>query len=92
MRFITFLAMAASLAAGIQINSPGSNSTITKGSTVSIPFDTVNTDPTTFGVYLVNFVNWPPYYNLLTANAETSSKSVSVKIPCKLDSVYGYQL
>jgi len=43
--------------------------------------------------FLVNFKNWPPYYKQLTAGeVETSAGSASVRIPCDIDSSWGYQL
>jgi Ser-Thr-rich glycosyl-phosphatidyl-inositol-anchored membrane family len=91
MRFLTFLALAAPLVSAIDFTSPSANATVTKGFDYSLTWSTVDTDPTTFSVYLVNFVNWPPSYVQLSTGVETSTGSTKVHIPCDTDSSYGYQ-
>lgn len=92
MRGLSILAIGAQLAAAIQFTNPAENSTLTKGSTFDLEWSTVDTDPSSFSVYLVNFVNWPPSYTLLDLDLETSSGEASVRIPCDVDNSYGYQL
>ncbi|KAH8905817.1 hypothetical protein BR93DRAFT_969047 [Coniochaeta sp. PMI_546] len=91
MRVLSLLALASSVAA-IQFTSPAANSTVTKGSNVDLTWSSVDTDAESFNVFLVNFKNWPPYYQQLTSGeVETSAGSVSVRIPCDIDSSWGYQ-
>lgn len=92
MRVLSTLALGAHLAAAIQFTNPTANSTLTKGSTFDLTWTSVDTDPSTFSVYLVNFVNWPPYYEQLDLDLETSAGEASVRIPCDADSSYGFQL
>ncbi|KAJ9132422.1 hypothetical protein NKR23_g11208 [Pleurostoma richardsiae] len=92
MRFLLALAVAlAPLAAAIQFTSPAENSTLTKGSTVDLTWTSVDTDPTTFSIYLVNFVNFPPFYTPLALDVDTSLSSYNVRVPCAVDSSYGFQ-
>ncbi|KAH0433869.1 hypothetical protein CcaCcLH18_05621 [Colletotrichum camelliae] len=92
MRFSAALALAAPLAvSAIEFTSPSLNSTVTKGSKYELSWDTVDTDPSVFSVYLVNFVNWPPSYTLLAQNIETASGAASVDVPCSAISSGGYQ-
>lgn len=87
------LALAAPLAvSAIEFTSPSLNSTVTKGSSYELSWDTVDTDPSVFSVYLVNFVNWPPSYTLLAQNVETASGAASVQVPCSAINSGGYQL
>lgn len=86
------LALGANLAAAIEFTNPAANATLTKGSTFDLTWTSVDTDPTSFSVYLVNFVNWPPYYEQLSLDLETSAGEASVRIPCDADSSYGFQL
>jgi hypothetical protein len=92
MRSFSLLALAAPLVAAMDFSSPASNSTLAKGETFQLSWNTVDTDPSEFSVYLVNFVNWPPYYAPLAYNVETSSGEIDVKLPCNIDNSYGYQL
>lgn len=56
MRVLSVLALGASLASAIQFSDPVENATLTKGSTFDLQWTTVDTDPTSFSVFLVNFV------------------------------------
>lgn len=56
MRVLSILALGVSLASAIQFTNPAENATLTKESTFDLQWDTVDTDPSTFSVYLVNFV------------------------------------
>ncbi|KAK1998004.1 extracellular proline-serine rich protein [Colletotrichum falcatum] len=92
MRFFTAaLALAAPLVSAIDFSSPTVNSTIAKGSKYELTWNTVDTDPSTFSVFLVNFVNWPPFYTLLAENIETSAGAASIDVPCSVQNSYGYQ-
>lgn len=92
MRVLALAALAAPLVSALQFTDPVANATLHKGETFDLKWSTVDTDPTDFSVYLVNFVNWPPYYTPLAYNIEPSSGELSVTIPCDIDSSYGWQL
>lgn len=92
MRFLQVLALGAQLAAAISFSDPAENATLTRGATFDLTWSSVDTDPTAFSVYLVNFVNWPPFYTALDLGLETSAGAASVRIPCDVDDSYGYQL
>ncbi|GJD03596.1 extracellular proline-serine rich protein [Colletotrichum higginsianum] len=70
---------------------PSLNSTVTKGSSYELTWNTVDTDPSAFSIFLVNFVNWPPSYTLLAQDIETAAGAASVKVPCSALNSYGYQ-
>ncbi|TEA12166.1 UPF0619 GPI-anchored membrane protein [Colletotrichum sidae] len=90
--FAAVLALAAPLAvSAIGFTSPSANSTVTKGTKFELSWNTVDTDPEKFSVYLVNFVHWPPSYTLLAQDIETSAGAVSVQIPCSTANTDGYQ-
>ena len=91
MRFLSVLAIMAPLAAALNYTGPALNSTLTKGSTYDLTWSSVDTDPTTFSIYLVNFVNFPPFYTPLALDVETAAGAYDVRIPCDVDSSYGYQ-
>lgn len=92
MRSFSLLALAAPLASAIQFSSPTVNSTLTRGSTFDLQWSSVDTDPDAFSVYLVNFVNWPPYYAPVSYDIDATTGAASVHVPCDVDPSYGYQL
>lgn len=86
-------ALAASpLVSAIQFESPSSNSTLSKGQSYSVKWSSVDTDPSIFSLYLVNFVNWPPFYTEIASNVSTFSGELDVTLPCAVDNSWGYQL
>jgi len=82
----------ASVASAIQITAPAANTTVAAGSTTLIQWSTVDTDPSTFSIYLVNFVDWPPSYVPLALDVPTSHESFAVQIPCDTRPSWGYQI
>lgn len=92
MRVLSLLALAAPLVAAIEFVEPAANSTLTKGDTVALSWSTVDTDPSVFSIYLVNFVNWPPLYTPLAYDVETSAGEYEVTLPCGIDNSWGYQI
>jgi hypothetical protein len=79
-------------ATAIEITSPAANSTLAAGSTVTVEWTSVDTDPTNFSLYLWNFVSWPPSYVPLALNVPTSDLFYSVQIPCDTNPEWGYQI
>lgn len=85
-------------ASAYTVLTPTLNATVTKGSTLDIHYGTVDTDASTFSVYLVNFqtAHWPPTVLSLAQNvpqgSSANASSVSVRIPCDVSSDYGWQL
>ena len=76
----------------IAFTNPAANSTLIRGGDFNLEWTSVDTDPTTFSVYLVNFVNWPPFYTSLAQGVETSAGETTVRVPCDVDDSYGFQL
>ncbi|KAK4231130.1 Ser-Thr-rich glycosyl-phosphatidyl-inositol-anchored membrane family-domain-containing protein [Podospora fimiseda] len=93
MRVLSFLPLtaAAPLVSAIQFQEPFSNSTLSKGQSYSVKWSSVDTDPSTFSLYLVNFVNWPPFYTQIASDVSTGDGSLDVTIPCAVDNSWGYQ-
>ncbi|KAK4167221.1 Ser-Thr-rich glycosyl-phosphatidyl-inositol-anchored membrane family-domain-containing protein [Cladorrhinum sp. PSN259] len=91
MRVLSFLALAAPLVSAIQFEAPFSNSTLVKGQPYSVKWSSVDTDPSTFSLYLVNFVSWPPFYTQLASDISTTDGSFDVTLPCGVDNSWGYQ-
>ncbi|KAL9621087.1 MAG: hypothetical protein Q9160_004472 [Pyrenula sp. 1 TL-2023] len=89
---LALLACAVGLSSAIQITAPAGNSSVAAGTTTTLTWTSVDTDPTDFSVYLVNFVDWPPSYIGIAFNVQTSSGSAQVPIPCNTNPSYGYQL
>ncbi|KAK2608303.1 hypothetical protein N8I77_006921 [Diaporthe amygdali] len=91
MHFLSLLALAAPLASAIQFSNPAVNSTLTRGSTFDLQWSSVDTDPESFSVYLVNFVNWPPFYTPVAYDVDATTGETSVQVPCDVDPSYGFQ-
>jgi hypothetical protein len=93
MRFLSILSLAAlaPLASAILFTSPAENSTITKGSNVDLTWSTVDTDPTTFSILLVNFVDFPPSFVFLAENVASNAGAATVRVPCSTPSSFGFQ-
>ncbi|KNG88543.1 extracellular proline-serine rich protein [Aspergillus nomiae NRRL 13137] len=93
MRFLLPFAIGfAPLVSALSINKPGANSTYAAGSTVTVNWSTVDTDPTEISLYLWNFVSWPPSYISLAQNVPTADQSYAVQIPCDTNPEWGYQI
>ncbi|KAK4209668.1 extracellular proline-serine rich protein [Rhypophila decipiens] len=91
MRAFSLIALAAPLVSAIQFTAPELNATISKGEKYTLTWDTVDTDPSSFSVFLVNFVDWPPSYTALATDLETAAGSAEVTVPCSTPSSYGFQ-
>lgn len=85
-------AVLASLAHAIDLTYPTSSDVITKGSEITATWTTVDTDPSTFSLYVWNFVTWPPYYEALEYDIDTTAGEATVRIPCHIDNGEGWQL
>ncbi|TLD18468.1 hypothetical protein PspLS_10345 [Pyricularia sp. CBS 133598] len=84
---------AAGIASAIQFTSPVANATVARGEAKhEVSWSSVDTDPERFSIYLVNFVNWPPYYKQLASDVETAAGAAEIRIPCDLDVSGGYQI
>jgi hypothetical protein len=75
---ITLLALASS-ALALQITSPGMNTIWDLAKTNEIKWNAVNTDPSTFDIYLSHMASHPPTNTLLSANQNKDSGSFTVK-------------
>jgi len=92
--FKTLAAFSALLSASSAylVLSPVANQTVTKGSPFNVTWSTVDTDPTTFSIYLVNFVTYPPTLVELVEGVPQYDLSYSVTIPCDVASGSGWQI
>src|ERR1700740_771087 len=89
---LSLLGTCACLANAIQITAPVFNSNQSAGSSLTVQWTSVDTDPAIFSIELVNFVNFPPSYVILAYGVHTSSQSYTVQIPCDTAPAYGYQI
>ncbi|KAE8151589.1 Ser-Thr-rich glycosyl-phosphatidyl-inositol-anchored membrane family-domain-containing protein [Aspergillus avenaceus] len=90
--FLPFSILFTPWVSAVSIIKPAANSTYAAGSTVTVNWDTVDTDPAEISLYLWNFVSWPPSYTPLAVNVPTVEQSYSVKIPCDTAPEQGYQI
>ncbi|KAH6650516.1 Ser-Thr-rich glycosyl-phosphatidyl-inositol-anchored membrane family-domain-containing protein [Chaetomium tenue] len=91
MRVLSLFAFAAPLVSAIQFQEPFANSTLKKGETYSVKWSSVDTDPTVFSIFLVNFVDWPPFYTQVASDVPTSEGEHQVTVPCDVNSSWGFQ-
>ncbi|KAK1961166.1 hypothetical protein LY78DRAFT_696322 [Colletotrichum sublineola] len=89
--FAAALTLSAPLVSAMKFTTPAANSTVTKGSSIQLTWDTVDTDAPTFSILLVNFVNWPPSYVMLAEGVDTFAGAISVNVPCSTADSFGYQ-
>ncbi|OLL23533.1 Serine/threonine-rich protein adg2 [Neolecta irregularis DAH-3] len=76
----------------IHILAPGTNTSLIKGESQTVSWSSVETDPTIFSLYLVNFVYWPPTLYQLRRDIPTSDGRAHFLIPCDVQPEYGWQL
>ncbi|RDW77578.1 hypothetical protein BP6252_05631 [Coleophoma cylindrospora] len=92
----TLLTLASLFAASsaYTVLTPTLNSTVSKGSNVDVTWSSVDTDASTFSIYLVNFAtaHYPPTVLSLAQNVPQADGSLSVRIPCDVSSDYGWQI
>jgi len=86
------------LTAAINFTTLFKGASLMKNSIVEVDWTSVDTDPTTLSIYLVNFVQWPPLTFLLAEDGTskncsklmisvpTSDGMAHVRIPCNVDS------
>lgn len=88
----TLASILPALVQGISFTSPASSDVITKGSQITAKWTSVDTDPTVFSIYAWNFVQWPPYYEALAYDVDTTVGEATVRIPCHVANGEGWQL
>ncbi|KAL2271347.1 hypothetical protein VTJ83DRAFT_718 [Remersonia thermophila] len=82
----------APLASAIHFLAPESDAELVKGQSYTIRWGHVDTDPSTFSLFLVNFVDWPPFYTQIAADVPTSAGQTNITIPCDPSPGWGFQL
>lgn len=94
MQFLSTIAALVACASAYTVLTPSVNSTIAKGSAIDVKWSSVDTDASTFSIYLVNFqtAHWPPTVLSLAQNVNRDDGVASVRIPCSVSSDYGWQL
>ena len=94
MQFFTLAATLLSAVSAFQVTAPTANQTLVKGTDLNVRWTSVDTDPSTFSIYLVNFqtVHWPPTVVSLQQNVQRDAGSATVRIPCSVTSDYGWQI
>lgn len=89
---LSLFTLAASLVSAIQLLAPPTGSTVAKGSGYTVRWTSVDTDPTSFDIALVNFVNYPPTTIVIARNVQTSAGKFDVTIPCSAAASSGFQM
>lgn len=95
MQFIKTLAAFSALlsaSSAYLVLTPTANQTVAKGQPFDVTWSTVDTDPTTFSIYLSNFVTYPPTLIQLALDIPQEDLSYSVTIPCDVASGSGWRL
>lgn len=88
---ISYLFLLISSASAIQFTDPAASSTLSRGSNFQLTWSSVDTDPTSFSVYLWNFKYYPPFYAYLKT-VNTGDHTTNVTVPCDVAGQDGYQL
>ncbi|KAL2199435.1 Ser-Thr-rich glycosyl-phosphatidyl-inositol-anchored membrane family-domain-containing protein [Corynascus similis CBS 632.67] len=91
MRVLSLIALTAPLVSAIQFLEPVANSTLKKGETYRVSWSSVDTDPAQFSIFLVNFVDWPPFYSQVASDVQTSAGEHEVTVPCDVNTSWGFQ-
>ncbi len=81
MRFLSLFALMAPLVSALQLTEPTAGSHLVKGESYRVSWTSVNTDPTSFDLFLVNYVSYPPFADRVASNVQTSAGSIHVTIP-----------
>ncbi|KAF3764276.1 hypothetical protein M406DRAFT_259910 [Cryphonectria parasitica EP155] len=75
---ITTLLALASAAAALQVTSPTSDSVWTVGDSQTVTWDSVDSDQSTFDIYLSNMVEYPSVTVLLASDISSSDGSATI--------------
>jgi hypothetical protein len=89
---LTAAIAAVPLASAIHFLEPEADANLQKGQSYPVRWGFVDTDPATLSLYLVNFVDWPPFYTQLAADLPTTAGEFNVTIPCDVNASWGYQM
>jgi hypothetical protein len=92
MQPLLLLALVARLVLALQLTAPGGSAILSKGQTVTVSWNSVTTDPTSFGLFLVNYVTYPPLAIEVASDVQTSAGSIQVTIPCDIRTDSGFQM
>lgn len=68
------------------------NLSFLKGETVNVTWESVPSDPSKFSLYLWEFVNYPPAYELVAYEVDTKAGKASFKVPCNIEPSSNWQL
>lgn len=68
------------------------NLSFLKGDTVNVTWDSVPSDPAKFSLYLWEFNNYPPAYELVAYQVETKAGKASFTVPCNIEPSSNWQL
>ncbi|KAL2846170.1 Ser-Thr-rich glycosyl-phosphatidyl-inositol-anchored membrane family-domain-containing protein [Aspergillus pseudoustus] len=86
---LLLLAVAAS---ALKVTEPKKNVEIDPSESFTVKWDSVNTDPTSFDLYLVNNAVYPPVDKKIASDVDTSQGSYSVDGVSGLSTGSGYQI
>ena len=89
---LAFLAALSSTVTAITVVSPAQSAQWDISKSNTIEWTSVQTDPTTISVVLVDNTSNPPFSKMLAQNITTSSHSYTVKPLCNVPNSAGYQV
>ncbi|KAJ5081663.1 hypothetical protein NUU61_009927 [Penicillium alfredii] len=82
----------AATAAGLLVTSPAKGDKVDVSEPVTIKWQAVNTDPSSFSIYLVNQNVYPNTQELIAANVDSDKGSYKMKAMENIDKGGGYQI
>lgn len=82
----------AGLAAALQVTQPGKNDEFKTSDSITVKWSSVNTDASSFNIYLVNNAVYPPVNKEIATNVKTSDNSYTIKDLSGLSAGSGYQV
>lgn len=92
MRAWFLVALAVQLVSAIQMTEPAAGVTLNKGQTITVKWTSVVTDPTSFNIFVVNYITYPPVAYKLADNVQTSAGQATVTLPCDIRTDVGFQI
>jgi len=89
--FALFATAAAPLTYALRFTSPVLNSTVRRGSSITLQWEHVSSDPKQISILITNFVNFPPSYEFLATMVDVATGQYTVRVPCATEASYGFR-
>jgi hypothetical protein len=79
------------LGSAMRFINPALNSTIRRGSSVTLQWERAQNDPRVISILITNFVDFPPSYEFLATNVDVSKGEYTIRVPCATVASYGFR-